>query len=437
MLETNEEVLPVARPNIKLLIVDDREDNLLSIETVLERDGYSITKANSGRAALRILLKEQDFTLILMDVQMPDLNGFETATLIYERDKLKNIPIIFITANDHGEENVFKGYQMGGVDYIYKPINPDLLRAKVAVFAELYRKNHALVAQEQKTAIANKQLEREIRERINSEEKVKLLNKQLMENINRLKESNEELERFAYVASHDLQEPLRKIILFSDQLAIKYRPLLQGDGRDFIDRITKASERMRTLIKNILAFSRASSTTESFEDTDLGSLLSGILSDLEVSIEQKKAVITVDKLPTLRIIPSQFRQLFQNLIINALKFSKEEVPPEIHIYSDWSKGFKVDGIKEGMHNQDFCNIYIKDNGIGFEQKYADEIFTLFKRLNSYDRFEGTGIGLSICKKIVDKHSGYISATSSIGEGTTFSVSLPAAKLHEITVSVNH
>ena len=111
------------KPCIKLLVVDDREDNLFSIESILERDNYIIKKANSGRAALRILLKEDDFTLILMDVQMPELNGFETATVIYERDKLKRIPIIFITANDYGEDSVFKGYQMGGVDYIYKPIN--------------------------------------------------------------------------------------------------------------------------------------------------------------------------------------------------------------------------------------------------------------------------------------------------------------------------
>src|SRR5688500_17284970 len=115
-----EEIAAVPKPVNKILVVDDREDNLFSIETILERDNYIITKANSGRAALKVLLKEHDFTLILMDVQMPDLNGFETATLIYERDKLKHIPIIFITANDHGEENMFMGYQMGGVDYIYK-----------------------------------------------------------------------------------------------------------------------------------------------------------------------------------------------------------------------------------------------------------------------------------------------------------------------------
>src|SRR6266545_282826 len=126
----------------KILLVDDREDNLMSMEAILAPDEYLFVKANSGRQALKILLTEIDFALILMDVKMPNLNGFETAALIYEREKLKHIPIIFITANNYGEENIFKGYRMGAVDYIYKPINADLLRAKVGVLVDLYRKNY-------------------------------------------------------------------------------------------------------------------------------------------------------------------------------------------------------------------------------------------------------------------------------------------------------
>ena len=160
------------KSDIKILVVDDREDNLFSIETILEKDNYTIVKANSGRAALKILLQEYDFSLILMDVKMPNLNGFETATIIYESEKLKHIPIIFITANNYGEENIFKGYQMGAVDYIYKPINPELLRAKVGVFVELYRKNHQLMQHEKKLLAANQSLQKEIEERKASEEKV-------------------------------------------------------------------------------------------------------------------------------------------------------------------------------------------------------------------------------------------------------------------------
>src|ERR1051325_9368866 len=172
----------------KILLVDDREDNLFSIETILEPDGYHFVKATSGRQALKILLTEFDFALILMDVKMPNLNGFETATLIYEREKLRHIPIIFITAHNYSDENVFKGYRAGAVDYIYKPINPDLLRAKVSVFVELYKKNHKLLAQEQKLIAINKSLENEINERKNSEEQLAHLYQSL-----RLK--NSELEQ--------------------------------------------------------------------------------------------------------------------------------------------------------------------------------------------------------------------------------------------------
>src|SRR6187431_2951815 len=149
----------------KILLVDDREDNLLSIETILEPAGYTFVKALSGREALKVLLNEFDFAMILMDVKMPNLNGFETASLIYEREKLKHIPIIFITANNYGDENMYKGYQSGAIDYIFKPINPDILRAKVSVLIDLYKKNRLLFEQERKLIAINKNLEREVEER--------------------------------------------------------------------------------------------------------------------------------------------------------------------------------------------------------------------------------------------------------------------------------
>src|SRR6478735_5456588 len=187
----------------KILLVDDREDNLLSIETILAPMGYHFVKATSGRQALKVLLTEFDFAMILMDVRMPNLNGFETAALIYEREKLKHIPIIFITANNYGDENIYKGYQSGAIDYIFKPINPDILRAKVSVLIDLYKKSRLLFEQEQKLKKINQNLEREVNERIISEEKVKMLNHKLLENIANLESANKELESFAFMASHD------------------------------------------------------------------------------------------------------------------------------------------------------------------------------------------------------------------------------------------
>jgi signal transduction histidine kinase len=412
------------KPEIKILAVDDREDNLFSIETILDRDGYTIVKANSGKQALKILLKDIDFTLILMDVQMPDINGFETATMIYERERLRHIPIIFITANDYGEENIFKGYQMGGVDYIYKPINPELLRAKVGVFVELYKKTHQLVMQEQNLINVNKHLEKEIQERIISEEKVMLLNRQLLENIQQLRSTNEELDRFAYIASHDLQEPLRKIRTFGDRLSTKLDTDLPEDAQHYLKSMLNASERMQSLINDILTYSRFTTMPQAFEDVNLETIVKEVLSDLEVVIEQRKAHVTWNDLPTVPAIPGQIRQLFQNLISNALKFAKEDTAPVIEISAVKSKGKFLRDVPKGKENEYFSNIYFKDNGIGFDPKFADQIFVLFKRLHNYNRYAGTGIGLSICKKIVERHNGIIAAESKPNHGAVFTVSLP-------------
>lgn len=422
-MSNNNETI-IYNPNIKLLVVDDREDNLFSIETILEKDNYTIVKANSGRSALKILLKEQDFTLILMDVQMPDLNGFETAALIYDRDKLKHIPIIFITANDHKDDSIFKGYQLGGVEYIYKPINPELLRAKVAVFVELYKKNNELLIQEQKLMAANKRLEKEIEEKRISENKVNVLNKQLIENIAQLKATNQELERYAFVASHDLQEPIRKIILFGKILQDKYGSALDDNGQDFLDRIVKASTRMQALIKNLLNFSRSAADEGVCSEVDLGGLVNDILNEIEMPEAQKQAVFKIGTLPKIYGIPEQIRQLFQNLISNALKFSGENKLPEITINAEKTKGMYIPGISYDKYDESYFRITVQDNGIGFEDQYADQIFVIFKRLHTFEKFEGTGIGLSICKKIVEKHNGYIYANGKPNEGATFTIVLP-------------
>jgi signal transduction histidine kinase len=417
-----EEQTPHRKLEAKLLVVDDREDNLFSIEAILENQDYKIIKANSGKAALKLLLADQDFSLILMDVQMPDLSGFETATIIYERDKLKDIPIIFITAHSYDEDYIFKGYRMGAVDYIYKPINPELLRAKVAVFVELYRKNKELLMHEQKLLSTNKSLQKEIDERIASEEKVRLLNNQLTENIAHLKAVNEELDRFAYVASHDLQEPLRKILVFGDKILLKNNK--DPETEKYLKKIVNSSRHMQSLINDLLSFSKASVQSYDFKETDLNILAREALSELEVEIEKTNAEIHIEKLPVISAVPSMIRQLFYNLISNALKFRKTAMKPVIHIYAEKLKNtgsllpYKLN--PEG----NYYKISVTDNGIGFDPKYTDEIFMVFKRLHSYHEFEGTGVGLSICKKIIEKHNGFITAESNVDKGSTFIMALP-------------
>jgi signal transduction histidine kinase len=406
----------------KILLVDDRDDNLLSVESILESDGYRFVKAGSGRQALKILLNEMDFALILMDVNMPNLNGFETAALIYEREKLKHIPIIFITANNYGDDNIFKGYRAGAVDYIYKPINPDLLRAKVSVFVDLYLKNAQLVAQEQKLISINKNLELEIKDRKNSEEKISELNVQLLHNVSRLEAANKELDLFAFMASHDLQAPLRKILVFSDRIKEEYSEKLDTDGNMYLTRIQKVCNQMKQLINNILEFSKISVEKELFSEVDLNILISDILQELNESIQEKNIQVILEKLPVFCVNAVLMHQLFLNLIGNAVKYTSKTNRPVIRVYSEEFSLTKVVG--ENLKEIKYGRIFIEDNGIGFDQKYAEEIFDMFRRLHPVAEYEGTGIGLALCKKIVEKHNGFISVKSEVDKGSTFIVSIP-------------
>lgn len=405
----------------KILLVDDREDNLLSMESILEYGDYRLTKVTSGTEALKVLLKDWDFTLILMDVEMPGMNGPETAAMIYEREKLKHIPIIFITAHSHGDENIFKGYKAGAVDYIYKPIQPELLRAKVSVFVELYRKNHQLVEQEQLLKEINKNLEVEIRDRIVSEEKIKDLNKQLLKNIEKLESTNKELDQFAFIASHDLQEPLRKIRMFNDFIVSKYKNKLDDEGELYLERMQVACGRMQSLINDILTFSKIDVTKETLEETDINLVLEQVLENMELLIKEKNARIVIGEMPSLHVFPGLIKLLFHHLINNSLKYSNCKVEPVIHINAKLETPQSSDTLKVNK----YWRINIQDNGVGFEQQYAEQIFTLFKRLHGNTEYTGTGVGLSICKKIVEEHRGYISAQSVPEKGTTFTISLPA------------
>lgn len=406
---------------IKILLVDDKENNLLSMESVFENDNYILKKANSGKEALQILLKEFDFALILMDVEMPGLSGVDTAELIYQREKLQHIPIIFITAHSYGDGNVYKGYKAGAVDYIYKPIQSELLRAKVSVFVELYKKNHLLIVQEQKLRAINKSLEIEVKDRIASEEKIYELNTQLLKNIEQLESTNKELDQFAFMASHDLQEPLRKIRTFSSRIATKYKDKLDEEGQLYIDKMQSSCERMQNLINDILDFSKITISKELRVKSDINELLNEVLSDMDLQIQEKSAKITIDDLPKIPVYPGLIKPLFQNLLNNALKYSKKNIEPNINITAKIESYLDTQGKLNGTK---YCRIIVQDNGVGFEQQYAEQIFTMFKRLHGNSEYKGTGIGLAICKKIVDEHQGYISAKSSLNQGATFTISLP-------------
>ncbi len=228
-----------------------------------------------------------------------------------------------------------------------------------------------------------------------------------------LRRSNGELEQFAYVASHDLQEPLRKIQAFGDRLKVKCAPQLGDDGLDYLERMLNSSGRMRQLINDLLAYSRVTTKIRAFLPVNLATVMQGVLSDLEVRIQQSGARIDIGELPTIDADPLQMRQLFQNLLGNALKFAKEGQPPSISVEATLPPGPRP-----------MCELQFRDDGIGFDEKYLDRIFQVFQRLHGRGEYEGTGVGLAICHKIVLLHGGEITARSSPGNGATFIVSLP-------------
>ncbi|HYZ83976.1 MAG TPA: ATP-binding protein [Bryobacteraceae bacterium] len=395
----------VQDPRVKLLIVDDQEENLVALEAVLEGLGETIVKANSGREALRCLL-DSDFAAILLDVRMPDMDGFECAALIRQRERSRDTPILFLTALG-SEELQHRGYFMGAVDFLSKPIVPEILRSKVSVFVELARKNMQL---QQK----NWELEKLVMELRRAEEKVLRLNAELeqrvQERTTELIRTNEELRQFAYIASHDLQEPLRTVGSYAQLLAKRYGEKVGPDAEEFVKFIVEGVRRMHTLLNDMLSYSRVTEReARPMVATDVRQVVAVALANLEASIKESGAEITIGPLPTIEMDDLQIGQVFQNLISNAIKY-KGPNPPKIH----------VDAHRDG----DEWVFRVSDNGLGIDPRYHERIFGIFKRLHGKE-IAGTGMGLAICKKIVERHGGRIWVESEPEKGSRFYFTLPA------------
>ncbi|WPO78309.1 sensor histidine kinase [Flavobacterium sp. KACC 22761] len=404
------------KSSVKILLVDDKKENLLSLQVILADRSYQFVEATSGKDALRILLKSQDFAIILMDVQMPLMDGFETAELIRQSDKLKHVPIIFLTANMNTSDYIFKGYQSGAVDYMIKPLSAEILQAKVMVFTELYKKTRELQLKEEETSALNAKITK-----ANDDLAAQYL--AIEKYANELKRKNSELDAFTHISSHDLQEPLRKIQTFSNIILAKEYENLSPDGRLKFDRILYSTNRMRELINDLLAFSRTNVIDRIYENTDLESIVDNVKEALKENIKEKNAQIITNLHGRINIIPFLFIQLLENLINNSLKFSQKEIPLEIEIKSRIATG-------KDLHNdklvplENYCHISFRDNGIGFEPEHSEKIFGVFQRLHSRDIYDGTGIGLAIVKKIVENHNGIIIASSQPMQGATFDIYIP-------------
>jgi PAS domain S-box-containing protein len=515
--------LPEAPPQdrVKILLVDDTPDNLVSLEAALDGLGQELVLARSGTEALRHLL-DADFAAILLDVKMPDMDGFQTAELIRSRKRSRHTPILFLTGY-RSDEHLFRGYDLGAVDFLFKPIVAEILRSKVGVFVELSRNTALLRRQaevlgkaEQKfrslleaapdamiisdeegcISLANSQAEvmftfpreeligqnirmlvpdwssrartaaasrlgwlaaptelwarrknghqfpveislsplqteegllftsaiRDVTERRRADEAIRELNatleqrvadrtQELLRSNEALRQSNDDLNQFAYAASHDLQEPLRMVALYSQMLQRKYLGKLDGNADQYISYIVGGARRMEMLLKDLLTYSQTGSSDEGPAATvNFIDVIRKVLLNLQASVEQSGAMITWDTIPAVHAHEIRLVQLLQNLVGNAIKYRSDD-PPRIHISAQWQEPEWV--------------LAVRDNGIGIAPEYAQQIFKIFKRLHGQD-YPGTGIGLAICQRIVETYGGRIWVESN-GKGSCFYFTLPPAK----------
>jgi signal transduction histidine kinase len=367
--------LAAARPRI--LIVDDRKENLLATERVLRGLDADIFKAVSGNEALSLMLRHR-FALVLLDVQMPGMDGFETARLMQEQECMQGTPIIFVTAISKEEQYATRAAEIGAVDYVFKPINSDILKSKVKVYLDIY-------------------LQREQILKLNAV----------------LRQSNEELERFAYICSHDMQEPVRMMNSYAGLLAQHSETALDDNGRRHLRFIIDNARRMQKMIQDILTFSRVGREEIVIERLDCNQVLAETLAEFEGVIADKNAAIISGELPSLETNLTLMRVLLQNLIGNALKFQDGSRPPQVRI--------------DAVRQEDGWRFSVSDNGIGIDPAFGHKIFTIFQRLHRKEAYPGTGIGLSTCRKLVRLCGGDIWFESAPGEGSVFHFTLPVER----------
>jgi two-component system sensor histidine kinase/response regulator len=385
--------LPPGAPEpAAILVVDDREDKMLALQSMLEGLGELVC-ARSGGEALRHLL-QRDFAVILLDVNMPVMDGFETATLARGRERSQGTPIIFLTA-DEGEAGLIRGYTLGAVDFIRVPVVREVLRAKVAVFVELFR--------------ARRQLERQAAEMLS-------LNRRLANGVDELTAVNQELEAFSYSVSHDLRAPVRHISGFVDLLRERAGPALDEKSGRYLDTISQAAARMGQLIDDLLEFSRMARAEMLQRRVELTPLVAEVARQLAEQEPGRQVEWVIAPLPAVTGDAALLRLVLENLMGNALKYTRPR--PEARI--------EVGGRPAGGQ----LELWVRDNGVGFDMQYADRLFGVFQRLHRAEEFEGTGIGLATVQRIVRRHGGRVWTQAEVDAGATFFFTLPLAAASE-------
>ncbi len=376
---------------ITVLLIDDKESNIFVLEQLLDKPDRSFLRATDGKEGLRLALtKEVD--LIILDVQMPDMNGFEVAQVLKSNKRTRDIPIIFASAEMKERQSIIQGFEEGAVDYLSKPLDPELTRAKVAVLLKIQLQKRELIEK-------NNALEK-------ADYQIKELNEELTKNVKQLELANKELESFTYSVSHDLRAPVRAMVghasILQEELAEANEEI-----RKALNRIQYNSIRMNVMIDQLLKFSQLGRTDIQKSELDMENVVQNVLSDIDKS---HHARIEIHTLFSAFADQPLLTHVWMNLISNAIKYSNKNETPVVEIGSS----------KAGEETI----YYVKDNGVGFDMEYAEKLFGVFQRLHKPTEFEGTGVGLAIVHRIISRHGGKVWAEAKVNEGATFFFSLP-------------
>jgi two-component system, sensor histidine kinase and response regulator len=365
-----------------VLLVDDVDANLVALEASLSDLGCQLVRAQNGNEALRQLLK-REFAVMLLDVQMPEMDGYEVARYARDNPSTREVPIIFLTAMQRAEQSVLRGYGSGAVDYLLKPLDVTVLRAKVRVFLELYSSKRRLADEvdAHKCTLAA------------------------------LEQANSALRHFTHAASHDLRAPLRAMRGFLDGLARQSEGALDDKAIDYLERSRRAAGRMESLLGSLLVYAGLQKPGAHAE-VDCDAVLEHVRADLAEALARSEAQLLAEPLPKLRGDVDRIYQLLLNLIGNALKFRSPERPAQIRVWA-----------RELPDAHQFC---VEDNGIGIDPAHQSGIFDEFERVYSQSQYEGSGLGLAICRQIIAQHGGRIWLESEPGRGSRFFFSLPRA-----------
>ena len=367
-------------PAVSILVVDDDSTKRFALKTVLASLGEDVVEASSGADALRQLLRHE-FAVVLLDVRMPGMDGFETARLIRQRPRSELTPIIFVTALDQADTDMGRGYDLGAVDFVFAPVVPAILRAKVTVFIELYRAQQEL---------------RRYRTRLET---------LVEERTTALTAINRELEAFSYSVSHDLRAPLLAFDGLSKTMLDEYGDRLDKRAKDNLERMRGASQRMTSVFEGLQTLFRLTSGEVHREQLDVTALAKEIVEEIKTAAPDREVKVEIAPAMTASGDKRLVRILLSNLLSNAFKFTGGKRSPRIEVGTEM-----VDGESR---------IFVRDNGVGFDMIYAHRLFGAFQRLHSESEFPGSGIGLATARRILNRHGGRIWAEGAAGEGATF------------------